>query len=752
MFATQTPLKVILNPVDVLEGFPGETLKLHVIIINQGDRGAAIDIFLRVSQTLSEWCVNTQARLALDSQQSGEVTFQFNLPVEALPGTYNYTLVVDSLEHYPEDTPIEYPCQLKILIKERTVARAHDPTFYLTPANNPDRPLQVQPGQPLQLVVTVNNRSERVDRFYLECSDIDENWFTVKYALNQFQDTGLILATDGLELNPQQEGKIAFELLLPADTPAGHYSPTLQLKSANDPNCVLLDLVYFQVPAVYLLGVELKTISSKVSHQSGKYQVQITNQGNLLRELEIVAKGQDEDEFCRYTCERSPVQLPIGSRMDVDLSVKPTCWWRRPLFGSELQIPFEVGLRDLQGLPLPERLLQGMLLWKARPWWQFLLILLGCLGLVSGLGFAIWLIFFKPIPLPAFSADSPTSDSPAYTEGGRVRLNLKIYNADQLRQITLVTTKDGVSGAPQRFNIDRGIPQGLETSCKIQNRILDCSRVDTQARLPGKYNFALQLEPLRSNKPIKKELKDVEIKAKPVPQIVSFSPKKAQYQKVERVLLSWKVQNFSQMTQLLVIGKSENGIAITPTIFNFNGDIPQNLRQYCSQPLNDELNCNDVPVILPTTPGGYTLQLQPKSNNYQQPQLSEPIKVQVLATPPKIISFTLNSKTRQQSPTIFLQEGKVITLKWQVEGDDVNVTLNPFGNVASSDSITLKPTTNLKEIVLTATNKYGPPDSQAFQVQVQPVRPIQTPNLLPNFAPALPLPPPAYPDLKTPKK
>ena len=73
MFATQTPLKVILNPVDAQAGFPGETLELHVIVINQGDRGAAINIFLdRVSQTLSQWCPNTQTRLALDPQRRAE--------------------------------------------------------------------------------------------------------------------------------------------------------------------------------------------------------------------------------------------------------------------------------------------------------------------------------------------------------------------------------------------------------------------------------------------------------------------------------------------------------------------------------------------------------------------------------------------------------------------------------------------------------------------------------------------------------
>lgn len=748
MFVTQTPLNVILNPVDVQEGFPGETLELHVIIINQGKQGAAIDIFLdRVSQTLSQWCPNTQARLALDPEQSGEVTFRFQIPFEALPGTYDYTLVVDSPEHYCEDTPIQYPRQLKVLIKERTVTRFHDPTFTLTPATNPDCPLQVQPGQPLQLIVTVNNRSDRVDRFYLNCLDLDENWFTVKYAPHEFQEEpGLILAADGLELNPDRQGQIAFELHLPEDTPAGHYSPTVQLKSANASDLVLLDLVYLQVPAVYPLGVELKTILGKVSHKLGHYQLQLTNQGNLLRELKITAKSQDEDEFCSYTCKPSPVQLLIGTRTDVDITVKPTCWWRRPLFGSGLQIPFQVELQDLQGLPLPEKLLQGMLLWKARPWWQFLLILLGCLGLLSGLGLAIWLIFFKPIPPPELTEFS--TDSPTYTEGGRVRLNWKIHNADQLKQITLAITKDGVSSEPQRFNLNQGIPQNLK-QCQIQNRILDCRNVDTEARLAGKYNFTLQL-PLNSNKMIEKGL-NVEIKPKPLPQIVSFSSNKAQYQQVDRVLLSWKAKNFSQMTQLLAIGKSDNGIAIAPTSFNFNGKIPQNLRQYCPQPLNDELICNNVPVKLSAAPSGYTLQLQPKSNNQQQPQLSEAIKVQVLATAPKIISFTLNGKTPQQSPTIFLQEGQNITLKWQIKGDDVNVTLDPFGNVAASGFSTLKATTNLSQIVLTATNNHGHSVKQAFLVQVQPAPPI--PNPLPSsFAPAFPFPQPASSDLKAPKK
>lgn len=754
MFTTQSPLRVVFNPVDIQEEFPGETLSLHVIIINQGDRAAAIDISLEgVDQTLSQWILNPQARLVLDPQQSGEVTFGFQIPFEALPGSYEYTLVVDSRDYYPEETPIKYLRQLKVLIKDRTVARFRDPTFTFTPATNPNCPLQVQPGQTLQLRLTVKNRSDLVDRFYLECSELDENWFTVKYLPNEFQGTGLISAADGLALNPGQQGEIAFELRLPKDIPAGQYSPTVQLRSTTNPDLMLLDLIYLQVPALCSLNVELERILDKVSHQSGRYQLQLTNKGNLLRELKIRAKSQDEDEFCCYTCEPSSVQLLIDSRTDVDIYVQPTNWWRRPLFGAGLQIPFQVELQDLQGLTVPERLPQGMLLWKARPWWQFLLILLGCFSLIFGLGFAIWLIFFQPISPPELTEFS--TDSPTYTEGGRVRLNWKILNVHQLAQLTLVTTKDGDPSQTQSYDLkNQQILQILRQFCRIQNHILDCRNFTTEARLPGKYNFTLLLLPMRSNKTIETRLsRDVEIKPKPVPQIINFSLNKAQYQKGDRLLLSWKTKNFSQMTQLIAIGKSDNGVAITPRTFNFNGKIPQDLRQYCSQ-LNDELSCSDVPAILPPTPSGYTLQLQPKSNNYQQPQLSEPIKIRVLAKRPKIISFTLNGKTPQQSPSVFLQEGQIITLKWQTVGDDVNVTLDPFGNVAASGSRALKATTNLSQIVLTVANDLGKPDKQVFLVQVQPTLSVPTPIPSPSSAPALPLPPPPplYLDLKTPKK
>ncbi|MGB7413517.1 MAG: hypothetical protein WA902_04845, partial [Thermosynechococcaceae cyanobacterium] len=110
-----TPLKVMLNPPSGLEGLPGETVTLHVSLINQGTQGAVIDVSL--DHMAQAWCPSPKQRVALDPQQGCEVSLPFELPVDALPGSYPYTVVVDAPNHYPEETPLHYPSQLEVLVK-----------------------------------------------------------------------------------------------------------------------------------------------------------------------------------------------------------------------------------------------------------------------------------------------------------------------------------------------------------------------------------------------------------------------------------------------------------------------------------------------------------------------------------------------------------------------------------------------------------------------------------------------------------
>ncbi|MHC5732856.1 MAG: COG1470 family protein, partial [Nostoc sp.] len=85
---------------------PGDPVELHVTIINQGEQSAVIDLFLDEGlEILTRSQISPRESLALDPQQSQEVTFRFEIPIDTLPGTYDYTLVVDSPNHYPQYTP-----------------------------------------------------------------------------------------------------------------------------------------------------------------------------------------------------------------------------------------------------------------------------------------------------------------------------------------------------------------------------------------------------------------------------------------------------------------------------------------------------------------------------------------------------------------------------------------------------------------------------------------------------------------------
>lgn len=721
-----TPLKVMLNPPSRLESVPGESIALHVSLINQGEQGAVIDVFIdRMTQPLAQWCPSPRKRVALDPQQGCEVSFQFDIPTDALPGTYSYTVVVDAPEHYPEETPMHYQGQLEVLVQEQSVKRLDGPSFSLRPVTSPSKPLLIQADQPQKLFVKVDNRSSRVDRFRLVCLDLDEKWVTVQYPLTVLSELGVVSNADGLELNPGTQGEIAVEFHYPMDMPAGQYSPTLQLLSDNLREQVFLDLVYLEVKPKLNLSVELETILGKVSHSPGQYRLKLTNRGNSVRELAVSACSRDEKELCNYVCDPSSVNLLIGETAAISLTVHPKQKWRRPFFGIGSDLPFQVNLQDLQALPLPEKLPTGLLVLKSRPWWQFLLCLLAGVSALSGLGFLIWFVFFKPSPPPILSEFKP--DSASYIEGGRVRLNWTIANADQLNQLVVSSTKDQTASTPQVYDFRKGLPTELSRFCQVRDRSLTCTNVDTGARLAGKYSFQLQLKAKSAKESIQQELKVV-IQPKPLPQVVSIGSRQSQLEKGKFLILGWNIKNFSQLGQLQVMGQLKEGKPTILKTFDFQKQIPLELTKQCQPPINETLICSNVDIGLPAKPGNYAISLQPISSESQkQPPPSKPIQVQVKATPTKILDFTLNGQSSETNPSIFLKAGQVVTLNWQIQGDDVKVKLEPLGDVPASGSRTLKATTGLSQIGLTAETEQGSV-KRAFLIQVDTPKPPQKPT------------------------
>jgi hypothetical protein len=729
MLNTITPLKVILNPPTRLESFSGESVTLHISLINQGDRGATIDVFIDpVAQDILPWCLSPRKRVALDPQQACEVSLLFEIPPEALPGSYPYTLVVDAPEHYPEETPIYYPGSLEILVKEQAARRSPELSFFSSPATSPAQPLLIQPNQHQTLSVTVNNHSSRVNRFRLHCLDLDKTWFTIRYPDNKLSKLGLVSNTDGLELNPGGEGKIIIEFHYPINMPAGSYSPTLQLISDNSPEQVFLKLVYLEVKPKLHLNVELETILGKVRHSPGQYQLRLTNQGNSIRELAVSASSLDETESCDYVCTPSSVNLLIGETATISLTVSPKHKWKRPLFGYGSELPFQINLQDLQELPTPEKLPVASLIWKARPWWQFLLWVLAGIGAVSGLGFLIWFVFLKPAPPPIPSEFKP--DSASYIEGDRVRLNWTIANSDRLDQLVIFSKKDRTATKPQVYDFHQGLPTKLNRYCQTRDRNLICTNVDTGARLAGEYTFQLQLKAKSAEQPIEKQL-DVVIQPQPLPQVVSLGSRQSQLEKGEPATLSWKIKNFSQLGKLQIIGQLGEGEPLPLKTYDFHKQIPPELTEQCQLPVNETLNCSNVDLGLSAKPGKYTIALKPVSNGSQKSLASKAIQVDVKATPLGITNFTLNNQSSEVNPSVFLKVGQVVTLNWQVQGDDVKVKLEPLGDVPASGSRTLKATASLSEIILTAETEQGQSVKRTFLIQVDKPKPIEKQTNLP---------------------
>ncbi len=731
-----SPLSVIIDPPDLQSGMAGDTLELYVVISNQSNQSAVIDVFFdEASETIRQWCQNLQERLALAPQQSSELTFQFEIPVDALPGTYDYTLVVDAPEHFPEDTPIQYPRQLKVMLRENTVIRVKDPTFSLKPATNPTKAAILKPGEPLQVEVTVNNRSDRVDRFYLTCPDLEEDWFTIRYLITGLEGSGLLSGPSGLELNPNSQGQIWVIFHPPTSVFAGSYSPTIRLRSDNSPDLVLLDLFYIQIPIINRLNVELNTLLGKVSQASGQYEIKLTNQGNTPRELRVGIKSRDERQLYTYQCEPHEIRVLPSRSSKVNLTVKPRPWWQRQLIGSGLNLNFVVDLQDKESLPLPENLPRGSLIWNARPWWQLVLVVLAVLGSLLGLSFLIWWQFFKPPASPKI--DSFTSDSNNYIEGDRVLLNWQVSNSQELLKLQLK-----IDGPVPTTSQDINFKQ--KDLCPNQQPILLCANYNSGVTLPGDYTFTLTA--ISPSKQEKVSSLKVKINQKPAPKVTNFHPDKNQYQVGDVMRLSWGIRNPDNLWQLQIISQKE-GTQTLLEKFKFSSGqlIPlsslaatqkpglstDGSKNLC-KPQEEKVltyTCDNILVKTPQ-PGKYTVLVLAfsKSRPPQPPFQSVPVMVDILPKPLKIVFFTLNGS---QEPTRVLNDGTPVNLSWKIEGsEDIDVELSLSGKVEASGSRQIRANQALPSIIeLTATDKFGGKDSKRFSIKVNP--PPQPPSAQP---------------------
>lgn len=758
------PLSVIINPPGIQYGMPGDVVSFFAVVINEGDQSAVIDLFFTFDeafQKISGWSNSPRASLAVAPKESSdEVTFDFEIPVDALAGTYDYTFVVDSPEHYPQDTPINFPGQLKVLLKEQTVIRASDPTFSIIPATNPNKPITYRPDQPLQVVVKVENRSNRVDRFRLSCPDLDDNWFKISYPATGLEGVGLF-DVSALELNPNTEGEINVELRPPIDTLAGSYSPTIRLLSENNPDLILLDLIYINLPSNYQVGVELNTILGTVSRKPGKYELVLNNQGNLIRELFFNAKSRDEYEICTYKFEPRELRLLPNMTEETILTVKPRYWWRRPLFGQPLVVNFQVDVMDMQSYPLANASPQASLSWKARPWWQFLLLILLGLGLFAGALYIIWrLLNPDPLRIESFSADNPI-----ITEGDEVTFSWKIDNYKQMQKLAVVKKQSANNDIGLNFDknsinsLIRRSKDNQNPPCRVNQEELICNRVPIGIQNPGKYVFELQASHLQGSSVFKRRSQtdiktaDVEVTQKPISEILEFKADKRQYQKGDNATLKWKITHPELVFKAIINLKNADNVAITSQIIKFRdpkgNDVNDPIMKKSCTKDKVEIEfyrCNfNIPV---NQVGTFAPEMIVETFNVinRKSIKQAESKIEVLPKPFKIVSFKINNIDNSKQQNIVLNEGDQVIVSWQVEGENVSVQLSLNGGSVAQSGSTSKIPVDVdfpRQITLRATDNFGKRGTQdkGFFITVKP-KPTPTPTPVPfnTINPNLPVP------------
>ncbi|HEY9877331.1 MAG TPA: hypothetical protein V6D29_02690 [Leptolyngbyaceae cyanobacterium] len=746
-------LAVIPSPSGQVSVVAGSILEQRVTISNKGQQDALIDVSLTdldKSSPISQWCASCHERLALGAQQSSEVIFLIAVPVQALPSTYNYRIVVDAPQHYPEDTPISCDQKLQVTPPVTETVRVTDPTFTVHPATSSTRPVPLQPGEALAVQILVHNRTDRVDRFRITCPDLDAAWYSVQYP-EGLALPGLVMETDGLPLNPGAKGQITVLFTPPPNTLAGPYFPTISLHSANDPALMLLDVVYLEVLPVYALVPEWVPLRDKVKREAGEFDLRLANAGNTVRTVNVQLLDTEESKPYVYKLTMGeaavaggqsstiapdqPLIIAPGTTATVGLEVKPRPWWRRPFFGGGRLITFDVLLSDAQALPLAPPAYQGSLVWQPRPWWQLLLLILAGLGVLGTLLLAVWLLFLKPPAPPKILSFGAGDSTYAAADGDAIRLNWHIRNPKEIGALKLIgRSPEGTVLSPAiTYSFAQGIPPELEGVCEQMRRELICQNVLTDARKAGNYIYELSVFPKNKPDEVLTSQKTDTIALTPItpPKITELVPAKLTYPDAKRqgrgtfVLLKWQVANPDQLKTLKLVGRrDDNTVSSSEQEWDFSQGVPDALKPFCR--LEEALICQDVLVRVEKTGSTvFEMTALPKRAGEGDPatRKSDPIVIEAL--PPKIIAFKVNGTDAGPGYIVQLSQAnpmRDITLDWEVEADPgTKIELLPApGLVAPKGSLsyTISQQSSQQTITLQVTPENGQPITRAFTLEV----------------------------------
>ena len=673
---------------------PTKTTKTRVTITNKRhEAGIRLEVSLDLPPELKTWCQNNSHKITIGYQQSQEIEFLWNIPHQAIPGTYNYNFRIKFLRSTSFYT--FQPKRRQLTILQTTVKpQIHniEPSFSITPASSSTKPITLSSGEILNLEIDVHNRSNRTDNFRIS-TDLETAWYTIRYP-ETIKRIGAIDGNDALNLNPNKEGKIHLIINPPADTVAGNYKPEITLYSLNSPDLFLKKILYLNIPPQYLLQAELQTILNKVSYKKGQYKINLTNQGNTFRAIELRAYSSDEDECCEYHLEPSSVRMPPNKTVEVKLEVKPNSKQKRPLLSTK-QFNFQVDLIDKNDRPLPQNLpLKSNLFWRSRPLWQSMLLFLLALGCLGGIIWLIWQKISESPPQPEITLTPEKTEY--YYEGEPITIDWKVKNPETIDRIIIFDRELGVNHIntkcyyfDNKLNYQNCTLIGQNDSlndCQSKNNTICHQDVFIHAKNVKEYTFKMQALDHKAET-IDEQTTQITILSRSTFEViepVTISPNKSKYRPTDNIELKFKVSKFNSL-------KEQDKISVliddeVKTVIN-----SQTREKYCL-PISNSDRYNCAIKISPLTDGEHSLRIEIEYDpdgliKTESKNISVPKQI-IVQTPIKFDYFTINGKSNTQ---IEVEPNTPIIVRWSVKGKEVkaNISCIPT-NIRSSGRKSIK--------------------------------------------------------------
>ncbi|MGG6264765.1 hypothetical protein ACQ4M3_31540 [Leptolyngbya sp. AN03gr2] len=671
---------------------------------------SAVYFWLEVTEpsffSLIEWHSFSPASPAyLEPGETRNITLNFDVPTQAAPGTYHYTIAYKSEQNL--EKTIRCPLQFEVPLMQRNRFKK-TLNFNLAPATTSDAPYRLQPGQAVTFTLSIENRSTISDLIYLNCSELPSDWFTIDYHNQEAEPLGIVQPIKGLRLEAQESGEIQFTFHPPIGTPAGSYFPTLQLISMNSPDLLTLDVIYVQVLPDTRLETELIPKVRSIPREFPSFTLRVQNRGNVERKLKLETRGA-EQRF-QFVTDSNGMTIAPNQEASIVLRAIPRNRWQRPWWGKPLRSTVNFHLIPIDAISDPPYPAQAKLIWLPHPKW----VLAGLMLLGAGSLLMLVSLLYRFNRQPITTADivefNPTKRT--YLEGASnaVRLNWTVQNPETLDRLVIAQLNEGAEIQTKAYDFSTSIPKELQAKTNKDN---GCRR-------------------LESDKPAQAAPVFWEL---PLPDLPWFSSlqQPAQYTKVEC-----------------------QGI---PFVSSQSGAFKYRLKLF------DKSNAR-VPIVEETT-DTVTVKSTGSSQSPEQAAAFMPRSAEQ-GRKPEIVSFTLNGQDAmsQLTHTFSVGNNEVanIVVSWAVQDEaGLEVELLPFtGSVNSQGSITYPITPgNVKTITLTARNRAGEQVTQSVDIQVvvadrpRPIRstiPRSTPQPTPSATPPEVAPePPESTDTPTPE-